>query len=301
MTTVSKGSWYAVAAYMIWGLFPIYFKWLHQVPAVQIVSHRVVWSFLMLSAALALTSASGGPSLGAVLRNPRVLGIYLAAALLIAINWLVFIWAVNAGEIVQTSLGYFLNPLISVLLGLLFFRERLRFWQWAALALAAIGVLYVGRAYGSIPWISLALAASFGLYGLVKKLAPLSPFLGLTLETALLVVPAAVYLVAVDHVGHGAFLHLSGKIDLLLVGSGLLTAIPLLLFASAAQTIPLALLGVLQYITPTLQFLLGVLVYREPFDHAQWVGFGIVWTALALFVAEGLLVQRGKWITRAWR
>lgn len=294
MTRVSKGAWQAAAAYVIWGLFPIYFKWLHQVPAVQIVSHRVVWSFLMLGTVLAM-SRSGRAGMAQALKNPRILGIYLGAALLIGVNWLLFVWAVNAGEIVQTSLGYFLNPLISVVLGLLFFRERLRPWQWAALGLAAIGVLYVARAYGSVPWISLALAVSFALYGLVKKLAPLNPFLGLTLETALLVAPAGACLFYGGQTGQGAFLHLSPVVDALLVGSGLLTAVPLLLFAAAAQTIPLALLGVLQYITPTLQFLLGVWVYREPFAHAQWVGFGIVWVALAVFVVEGRVTQGGRW------
>ena len=289
---MKKGIWYAVAAYSAWGLFPIYFKWLHQVSALQVISHRILWSFLLLSGALSLSHQ--WVRFRRAIAQPRVLAFYLAAAVLIGVNWVVFVWAVNAGEIIQISLGYFVTPLISVVLGVFFFREQLRLWQWLSISLAAAGVLYVAYAYGTFPWIALSLACSFGLYGLVKKVAPLGPFHGLTLETGLLVVPAIVYLYYCDRTGQGAFLHASTAIDVLLASSGLVTVIPLLLFAAAAQRIPLALLGVLQYIAPTVQFLLGVSLYREPFTRTQLVGFSMVWAALLLFAVEGIVAQRSR-------
>jgi len=289
---MNKGIWYGIGAYVTWGLFPIYWKWLHHVPALQLIGHRILWSFLMLFVAI-LTSRQWNIFRAAVLA-PRVLRIYLAAAVLVGINWLVYVWAVNAGFIVETSLGYYINPLLSVLMGVLFLRERMRSLQWVPLGLAAVGVLYLTFAYGSLPWIALTLAFSFGLYGLVKKTAPLGSLYGLTLETGLLFLPALLYLLYADATGQGAFLHTGAISDVLLVGAGLMTTIPLLMFASAARRIPLSLVGILQYIAPTLQFLLGVLVYREPFTHAQFIGFGIVWIALILFGVEGFLASRAQ-------
>ena len=289
---MNKGIWYGIGAYVTWGLFPIYWKWLHHVPALQLIGHRILWSFLMLFVAI-LTSRQWNIFRAAVLA-PRVLRIYLAAAVLVGINWLVYVWAVNAGFIVETSLGYYINPLLSVLMGVLFLRERMRSLQWVPLGLAAVGVLYLTFAYGSLPWIALTLAFSFGLYGLVKKTAPLGSLYGLTLETGLLFLPALLYLLYADATGQGAFLHTGAISDVLLVGAGLMTTIPLLMFASAARRIPLSLVGILQYIAPTLQFLLGVLVYREPFTHAQFIGFGMVWIALILFGVEGFLASRAQ-------
>jgi chloramphenicol-sensitive protein RarD len=222
----------------------------------------------------------------------RTFRIYSVAALLIGVNWLVYVWAVNAGFIVETSLGYFINPLLSVLMGVFFLRERLRAAQWAPLALAASGVAYLAFAYGRPPWIALSLAFSFGFYGLVKKLAPLGSLDGLTLETGILFLPALAYLGFAEANHTGAFLHTGIAPDLLMIGAGVVTTIPLLLFASAAKRIPLSTIGILQYLAPTIQFLIGVLIYKEAFDRSRLIGFGIVWLALIIFWAENYLIKR---------
>ena len=287
---MNKGIWYAIGAYTVWGLFPIYWKWLHQVEALQLVSHRVLWSFVILFIILLLTRQ--GQAFRAAARVPGVLRIYLVAALLISVNWLTYIWAVNAGFLVETSLGYFINPLISVLLGVIFLREHLRPWQWISIGLAATGVLFLTILNGSLPWIALTLAFSFGMYGFVKKTAPLGSVFGLTIETGILLVPAVLYLLYSESIHQGALLHTGPLTDGMLVGAGIATTIPLLMFASAARRIPLSLVGILQYISPTLQFLLGVLVYKEPFENNQLIGFGIVWAALILFALDGLTAHR---------
>lgn len=287
---MNRGIWYAIGAYTAWGVLPIYWKWLHQVGALQQLSHRILWSFLMLLAFLLL--ARQWPAFRKAASGPRVLRTYLLAAALIGVNWLTYVWAVNAGFIVETSLGYFINPLLSVVMGVVFLRERLRPWQWIPIALATAGVLYLTATYGRLPWIALTLAFSFGFYGLVKKTAPLGSVYGMTLETGMLFLPALLYLLLAEAAGQGAFLHGGAVSDGLLIGTGLVTTLPLLMFASAAQRIPLAMVGILQYIAPTLQFLIGVLIYKEPFSQAQAVGFGTVWLALALFAAEGALARR---------
>lgn len=280
----NKGLWYALGAYVFWGLFPIYWKWLQQVDAAQLIGHRIGWSFILLIIFIGLTRQFKAFRQAAF--NRRVFLMYSVAAILIGINWLVYVWAVNANFIVETSLGYFINPLLSVLMGVIFLRERLRPFQWIPVVLAASGVIYLAVAYGRLPWIALTLAFSFGTYGLVKKLAPLGSLYGLTLETGILFIPALIYLFYADRIGTGAFLHSSLTTNLLLIGAGIVTTIPLLMFASAAQRLPLSMVGIMQYIAPTLQFLLGVLVYKEPFDHTHLIGFGIVWVALILFAAE---------------
>jgi chloramphenicol-sensitive protein RarD len=196
------------------------------------------------------------------------------------------------GLIIETSLGYFINPLLSVLLGVVFFRERLRLLQWIPIGMAAAGVLYLTFAYGSLPWVALTLAFSFGFYGLVKKTAPLGALHGLTLETGILFLPALGFLLYSQFTGSAAFLHAPALTEVLLVGAGLVTVIPLMLFALAAPRIPLTTIGVLQYINPTMQFLLGAVVFKEPFDHHRLIGFGVVWVALILFGLEGFWVQR---------
>jgi chloramphenicol-sensitive protein RarD len=286
---MNKGIVYALGAYIFWGLFPIYWKLLAGIPALQLLGHRIFWSFLLLLGIV--LAARQGKILQAAL-NRRVLVIYSIAAVLIAINWLTYVWAVGAGFIVETSLGYFINPLLSVLLGVVFMRERLRPLQWVPLGLAAVGVLYLTFAYGSLPWVALTLAISFSFYGLVKKTAPLGALHGLTLETGILFLPALGFLIYSEFVGTGAFLHSVNLIELMLVGAGLVTVFPLLLFASAAQRIPLTMIGVLQYVNPTMQFLLGVVIFKEPFDHHRLIGFGVVWVALILFGVEGFLAQR---------
>ncbi len=226
--------------------------------------------------------------------TPSVVRIYMAAALLVGINWLVYVWAVISGFIIEASLGYFINPLLSILLGVIFLRERLRPWQWVPIGIAALGVLYLTFTYGRLPWIALTLAFTFGLYGLVKKIAPLGSLFGLALETGLLFLPALLYLVYANSIGRGAFLHTGAGSDLLMVGAGLITTVPLLMFASALQRIPLFLVGILQYITPTLQFLIGVLIYHEPFTYDKLIGFGLVWVALIIFGVEGFFAHRGQ-------
>lgn len=289
---MTKGTWHAVGAYALWGILPVYWKWLQHVPAPQLLGHRIFWSFVSLLGVLLLSRRWRAFRTAAF--HPRVLRTYVVAAALIGVNWLLYIWAVNAGFIVETSLGYFINPLLSVAMGVVFFRERLRPWQWASIGLAAGGVLYLTFAYGDLPWIALTLATTFGCYGLVKKTAPLGSLYGLTLETGFWFLPAVAYLVFSESTGQGAFLHVDAISNLLLVGTGAITFVPLLLFASAAQSVPLSLVGILQYIAPTCQFLLGVLVYGEPFSLARLAGFGIVWVALALFAAEGVLAHRAR-------
>ena len=287
---MNKGIWNGLAAYVMWGFFPIYWKLLHEVPALEVIGHRIGWSFLLLIFVILLTKQWKG--FRSVALVPKVIGIYALAGILLSINWLIYVWGVNSGFIVETSLGYFINPLISVLLGVLFLRERLRAMQWVAVGLAAAGVIYLTVTYGRPPWIALSLAFSFGIYGLVKKLAPLGSLYGLTLETALVFPIALIYLMFVQFTGTSAFLHQGALTDILLIGTGAVTSIPLLMFASAAREIPLTMIGILQYIAPTLQFLIGVFLYHEPFDQSRLLGFSLVWLALIIFWVENYLAHR---------
>ncbi len=286
---MNKGIFSALAAYLIWGVFPLYWKLLTNVSAMQIMTHRVVWSFLFVVVLLSLRH--DWLRLRRAL-NRRTLLVYLLAGVLLAINWTIYIWSVNAGFILESSLGYFINPLVSVLLGVVFLREKLRPWQWFSVGLAALGVLYLTIAHGSLPWISLALACTFGLYGFIKKQAPLGSLTGLTLETAMIFLPALGFLLVAEANGSGAFGHISLLQNFLLIFTGVVTAIPLLLFSEGARRIPLATLGLLQYVSPTMQFLIGVLLYHEAFSPDRIVGFSIIWLALILYSAEGLLVRQ---------
>ena len=288
---MNKGIWYALGAYALWGIFPIYWKWLAHVPALQLIGHRIIWSFLMLLVVILATKR--WKAFRAILSG-RILLVYLAAGLLLSTNWLIYVWAVNADYIVETSLGYFINPLFSVVLGVVFLKERLRLTQWLPVAIAALGVLYLAFVYGSLPWIALSLAATFGIYGLVKKVASLGSLFGLTLETGLVFLPALVYLIYSEVQRAGAFMHTGLRADILMLGAGLVTIVPLLLFASAAKRIPLTMVGIMQYIAPTLQFLIGVLVFKEPFTSAKLVGFSMVWLALVLFWGEGIVMRRAQ-------
>ena len=281
---MNRGILYGSFAYVLWGFFPIYWKFLHDVPALQVVSHRIGWSFIFLIGFILIQRQ--WKHFRAASFNWRTIQIYAGAGILLSANWLTYVWGVHSGKIVEASLGYFINPLLSVLLGVLFLREKLRPTQWVPVLLAAVGVAYLTYVYGRLPWIALLLAFSFGFYGLLKKLAPLGSLYGLTLETAILFPASLAYLLVMEGQGTGAFLHVGAQVDLLLCGAGIITTIPLLLFASAAKEIPLTTLGILQYIAPILQFLIGVLVYKEAFDFAHFVGFGIVWTALLLFWVE---------------
>ena len=244
----------------------------------------------MLAAMIARSREFG--VLWRALRSPRTVVIYTVAAVAIAANWLLFIWAVSVNEIVQISLGYFINPLLSVVLGMIVFHERLRPLQWVSVVLAAAGVMYLTVVLGELPWIALTLAASFGTYGLMKKLAPLAPVQGLAFETGILFIPAAVFLLVEERAGRGAFLHSGSLENLLMLAAGPVTTFPLLMFAAGVRHIPLSLVGMLQYINPTMQITIGVMLYNEPFTRIQLIGFGLVWTALVLFAVEGYVSHR---------
>lgn len=292
-TSVSTvGIWSALGAYVCWGLFPIYWKFLSDMEAPVLLCHRVVWSCVVLVTVLALTGQL--TELWRSLRQPKMLGVYALAAVLIAANWLTFVWAVNHKYIVETSLGYFINPLLNVVVGFLFFSERLRKMQWIALVIATCGVSYLTWSYGTVPWIALILASTFGLYGVVKKLAPLNAILGLSLETLILLIPAVIYLCVAANVYEQPIGSKTTAGWMLLAGTGVVTTIPLVLFAAAAQRIPLVLVGLFQYIAPSLQFLIGVLVYNEPFTPERQIGFSIVWIALFLFAVENFYCQSKK-------
>lgn len=286
---MNKGIIYAGAAYAMWGIFPLYFKAIKTVPAFEILAHRVVWSFLFVVLLLLARK-----EITATLRsiNRRTLFVYAVAGVLLGINWGTYVWAVNSGYIVESSLGYFINPLVSVMLGMIFLGERLRPLQWLPLILATAGVAYLTISYGSLPWISLVLALSFGFYGLMKKRAPLGAMPGLTLETAALFIPALGYLTFLQVNGTAAFGHAAPLTSLLLALTGVVTAVPLLFFAVGARTVSLTTIGLLQYGAPTLQFIIGVFIYHEPFDVSRLIGFSIIWVALAIFSAEALLSRR---------
>ena len=278
--------WYGVAAYSLWGLLTLYWRLFPNVPAMQVLGHRIVWSFILLAAIIAASWRQRRIVMRSV--TPSVIALYALAAVLIGVNWFLYVYSVNHGFIVESSLGYFITPLVNVLMGVVVFRERLRQLQWVAVAFAFSGVVWLTLAYGTLPWIGLALAGSFGSYGLVKKKATLPSLEGLALETAVMLVPASLYLIALHANGTGAFLRSGATTDLLLVAGGIVTVVPLLLFATAVRRIPLSVVGILQYIAPTIQLLLGVLAFKEPFTRAQVSGFGLVWVGLVIFTIDSL-------------
>ncbi|MEO7151177.1 MAG: EamA family transporter RarD [Burkholderiaceae bacterium] len=282
----------AAAAYVLWGLFPLYFRQLAMVPPAEVLVHRILWSVLFV--ALLLGVRRQWRWLGAVARQPRVLLAFAASALLLSVNWLTYIWAVNNGHVVDASLGYFITPLINVLLGTTVLHERPRPGQWAALAIAGAGVVWLTWQLGTLPWIALVLATSFGIYGLLRKIAVLGPLEGLALETLWLAPPALVAALWWWGPGSASLPPPDLGTGLWLIGIGPITAVPLLLFATGARRISLTTLGLLQYLGPTIQFALGVWYFREPFDPARGVGFGLIWTALALYSADGLRAARSR-------
>ena len=286
----NKGVLFALAAYILWGFFPLYFKAIQQVSALQILAHRIAWGFVFTLAVVLMLRQ--WKEFRASIFNRRTFLIYAGASVVLGINWFTYVWAVITNHVVESSLGYFINPIVSVLLGVIFLRERLRTFQWVAIAMVTAGVVYLTITFGQLPWISLVLAVTFGFYGLLKKIAPLGALHGITLETAVLTIPSLAYLFIVNANGTGTFGHSTPLLDFLLVLSGPVTAIPLLLFATGARRIPLTTIGLLQYIAPTLQFLLGVLVFHEPFDQSRLIGFMIIWLALVLFSVENLLARR---------
>ncbi|MDH2426826.1 EamA family transporter RarD [Sphaerisporangium sp. TRM90804] len=292
-----RGVLYGVAAYTIWGLFPLYWPLLKPSSAVEILAHRVVWSLVAVVAVLVVRRHWSW--FRGLAREPRKLALLALAAALVSVNWGVYIYAVNAGHVVESALGYFINPLVSVLFGVLIFRERLRPWQWAAVGLGALAVIVLTVDHGRPPWVALTLAMSFGSYGLVKKTANVGAAESLTVETLVLLLPALGYLAFLSAQGTSTFGDHGVGHAALLAGAGLVTAIPLMFFTSAAIRVPLTVLGLLQYIAPILQFLCGLLVFHEVMPASRWAGFVIIWLALAVFSWEGL--RHARQVRRAHR
>lgn len=287
-----SGVAFALTAFLIWGASPVYWKVLADVPALEIICHRMVWSFFFL---LPLLWWQGRwPEFTEVLKKPRTVATLLLTALLVAVNWLIYIWAVNHGLVLQASLGYYINPLVNVVLGALFLRERLRRFQYGAVLLAGAAVVYLTVSLGQFPWVSLTLAVTFGIYGLIRKIVAVGALVGLLVETALLSLPALVYLGGLQVAGTAAFAADGQRISFFLAGSALVTALPLLCFSLGARRLTLASLGFLQYVAPSCMFLLGVLVYEEPFSTAQVKTFLMIWAALAIYSADSVLFYRRR-------
>ncbi|GAB3389535.1 EamA family transporter RarD [Lysobacter fragariae] len=290
------GLWVAVASFVLWGLMPLYWHLLKAVPSLQVVAHRVVWSTLLVVAWLAWKN--GRAWLRTALARPRAAWMLALSGALIGFNWSLYIWAINAGHVVESSLGYFINPLLNVVLGVAFLHERLSRAQWAAVALAALGVGWLTVQFGQPPWIAICLALSFALYGLLRKLLSIDAVTGLGVESVYLFLPALVVLGWGETQGQGGFLPLPGApgwgpgVAALLVFGGALTALPLIGFAFAVRRVPLSTVGLLQYIAPTLQFLTGVFVFHEAFGQDRLVGFLCIWSGLAVFAGESLWRSR---------
>lgn len=284
-TELQQGAIHAGFSYLLWGLLPIYWKFLDGVQAQEILANRVFWSFIFMIAVLIFTKKWGlfVQTLKGFAKNRKQLYALTIASFLISVNWFVYIWAVNSGHMIEASLGYYINPLVSILLGMIVLKEKLTIYQYISFALAAIGVLVLTVAHGKFPWIAITLALSFGLYGLAKKLINVESTVGLTLETMVVAPIAAIYMILLFTHGTNSFLASGIGTDLLLIGAGAATAVPLLYFAKGAQKIPLSLLGFLQYIAPTLTLLLGVFVYNEHFSKIQLLSFMFIWSALTIY------------------
>jgi len=281
---------YAGAAFLIWGLAAVYWKALGAVSPLEIIAHRVAWSFLFLLPLIILQRQ--WKQFVAILQNPRMLLILFSSAILVGANWLLYVWAVNNNHLLQASLGYYINPLVNVVLGMVFLRERLRSPQILAVMLAATGVIYLTVHYGRFPWIAIGLAMSFGLYGLIRKAAPVGPLVGLTVETLLITLPASGYLVYLDFQDTGSLFRNSLNLDLLLMGCAPLTAVPLLFFTAGAKRLYLSTVGLMQYIGPSGMFLLAVFYYHEPFSTAQVRTFVMIWAALAIYSTDSVVYFR---------
>ena len=287
---MSPGIAYAALAFVLWGVAPLYFKQIASVDAFEIVLHRSLWAMLFLLGVLAATRRWAW--WGQALRQPRLLAVTALSALLLSGNWTLFVWSVNNGHVIDASLGYFINPLIYVLLGFVVLRERLRPLQWAAVGIAGLGVAWLTWLAGHPPWIALTLAFSFGLYGLLRKLAPLGALEGLALETLLMTLVALPLLALWTYQGRSALAHADAALIGWLMAAGPVTAVPLLLFGAGARRLSLATLGLLQYIGPTISLGLGIWLFHEPFDAARLAGFALIWLALALYSAEGVRIAR---------
>ncbi|OLS41415.1 EamA family transporter RarD [Bacillus sp. MRMR6] len=282
---VRLGTIHAGFSYLLWGLLPIYWKFLGHVNTQEILANRIFWSFVFMVIVLLISRKWSllVITVRGFAKNRKQMYALTVASLLISVNWFIYIWAVNTGHMVEASLGYYINPLVSILLGMIVLKEKLIGYQYFAFLLAAIGVVIISISYGSFPWISIVLAVSFGLYGLAKKLINVDSTVGLTLETLVLTPIAFIFIVYLLIKGTNSFLAIDVTTDLLLIGAGAATAVPLLYFAKGAQKIPLSLLGFLQYIAPTLTLILGVFVYHEHFTKMQLLAFMFIWSALTLY------------------
>lgn len=281
-----RGFWAAFSAFAIWGMLPIYIAQLAPTEAVEIMAHRVLWALLFVFSYLALKGQVG--TVWTTLRNAKARIRLAASAVLITINWLVYVWAASNGHVIEASLGYFINPLVSVLLGVFVLKEKLNRWQWLAVALAALGVLWLTVQVGRPPWIAIALALSFGIYGLIRKQVAVESVTGLGVEVLLIAPFMLVYLLWKLSTGTMTFGHHSLYVDGFLILGGAITAIPLVLFSYGVRRVPLSTVGILQYVGPTLQLLFGVFVFHEPFTQIQLVGFALIWAALFVYAGEGL-------------
>jgi len=288
---MNKGIWTTVGAYVIWGVLPIYWKFLQEIPSGQILAHRVVWSFLFILLVLKWTKQSN--EFVYALRHRATRNAFMLNGLIVSTNWFVYIWAVNSGYIIEASLGYYINPLVSIVLGGVVFRESLNRIQWMAVGIAAIGVMTLTFGYGTFPWISLVLASTFGVYGLVKKRRPLASTVSLGIET-LAVVPLAIIFLSVGAVEGQLVFNDSPLVWLALLGTGIVTAFPLLLFGYGAQHIPFTLVGFLQFIAPTLSLFIGVMLYHEPFTMYHVFAFTCIWIAIFFFSWNSWVVARKR-------
>jgi chloramphenicol-sensitive protein RarD len=297
-----RGVLYGVTAYGCWGLFPLFWVLLEPAGAVEILANRIAWTLVVVLAVLWLVPhvarlagrprPEGRPMLRAVLRDRRRIALLALAAVIVSVNWGIYIWGVNNGHVVETSLGYFVNPLVTVLAGVLVLGERLRPLQWVAVALGTVAVVVLTVGYGQLPWIALTLAFSFGAYGLIKKYVGVGAVESLTVETAVLFTPALAYVVVLEVSGSGTLLSEGAGHTTLMATGGIVTAIPLLAFGAAANRVPLSLLGLMQYLAPVIQFACGVLVFHEHMSPLRWVGFAVVWAALAVLTWDGLRAAR---------
>lgn len=285
----------AIGAYALWGILPIYWKMIHNVAATEVLAHRIIWSLVFMICILAATRGMGlfVKECRQIVANPKQLLSVVMAAILISVNWCTYIWAVSENHIVESSLGYYMNPLVSVLLGMMVLKEKLSIWQMVSFFLAGVGVLIMTLNIGGIPWVSFVLAISFGLYGLFKKMVNISATTSITVETAISCPLALIYLGYLQIQGEGAFTFQFDGVSPLLMGAGVVTAIPLILFAQGANRLPLSMLGFIQYISPTISLLIGVFVYQESFTTAHFLAFTFIWLALIIFSLSKTTILQG--------
>jgi len=278
------GTWYAIAAYFVWGILPLYWKALKHIPAREILAHRVIWSFVFLCLFNTIRKRWPEVKRDYTHKHNRVSSLF--SALIIGAVWFIYIWAINANHVVEASMGYYINPLISVLLGMIFLNERLTFWQIIAFVLAILGVAFLTVQYGRFPWIAMSLALGFGLYGLLRKTSRVGSITGLTAETAILTPVALIFILFLVYRKTNAVVGASITTHLLLIGAGIVTAVPLVWFAKGARRIPLSMIGFFQYLAPTITLLLGIFVFKEPFTATHLVSFGLIWAALIIYASS---------------